>query len=180
MAKKPKKRRLQVRKRKVARKVKRLPKGTARRKRKKSLLKRTIAAIKRLNKKLRARAKARRSRAHLRPGPPGWAGGKRIINQEVKPLVPYAVTSAKRRETFGNPSSDHFVLNLFSFAKDFATGNNYALAQKIKRELTGDPRASYRDGESFLIRRFGYTYRVQIIAGTHGTGPHLHVGIRRV
>lgn len=116
----------------------------------------------------------------LLPGFPYWAGGKRIMRTEVWPVVkPTGIqpTSGKRKETFGNPSSDHFWLNIFAFAKDYATANNQELAQRIRAAL--DPGGVHHDYESFFIERYGYIYRVQIIAVTHGTGPHLHVGIKR-
>lgn len=125
----------------------------------------------------------------IAPGWPSWGGGKRIMRKEVWPIVePTGIrpTSGKRRETFGNPSSDHYWLNVYSFAKDFATANNQALAQKIRSKL--DPGGTHLDYENFFFvrtfkRRFRrpkrYTFRGQIIAGTHGTGPHLHVGIKR-
>lgn len=135
--------------------------------------------------KLRARMKRRKRQRteELKLGPPGWGGSKRIMRNEVWPIVrPTGIqpTSGKRRETFGNPSSDHFFLNLYSFAKDYATKNNIDLATKIRRELTGNSSATHQDYEGFFIERFGWIYRIQIIAKTHGTGPHLHVGIRRI
>jgi hypothetical protein len=115
----------------------------------------------------------------IAPGPPSWGGGKRIMRKEVWPIIePTGIrpTSGKRRETFGNPSSDHYFLNVYAFAKDYATANNERLAQKIRTKLDG---GTHRDYESFYITRRGHRYRVQIIAATHGTGPHLHVGIKR-
>lgn len=114
-----------------------------------------------------------------------WGGSKWIVAREVRPIVKrhgIRRTSGKRSETFGNPSSDHFVGNPFSYAEDYATANNQALAQEIRSKLDG---GRHRDYESFYIKRRhrtgkAETYRVQIIAATHGTGPHLHVGIRRV
>lgn len=123
-------------------------------------------------------------RKYLRRGPLWWGGSRLIYRREVWPIIRdagIATTSGKRRETFGNPGSDHYFLNLLAYAKDHATANNFALANKIKRRLLRDPDAPANvDYSSFYIRRYGHRYRVQIIAGTHGTGPHLHVGIRRV
>jgi hypothetical protein len=119
------------------------------------------------------------ARRSLLPGPPGWAGSKQIIAEEVWPIVRkhgISPTSGKRSETFGNPGSDHFVGNITAFAKDFATVDNFPLAEKIRTALDGGNHVDY---ESFIIERRGHRYRVQIIAGTHGTGPHLHVGVRR-
>jgi hypothetical protein len=135
-------------------------------------------AVKYLKKKIKQRREALAK--SLLPGWPGWAGGKLIMREIWRAVIKetgISPTSGKRKETFGNPSSDHFWLNLFSFAKDFATGNNQALAQHIRSYL--DPGGIHHDYESFYIVRFGYRFRIQIIAGTHGTGPHLHIGIKR-
>lgn len=116
----------------------------------------------------------------IAPGPPSWGGGKRIMRKEVWAVVKAAgirPTSGKRSATFGNPSSDHFIGNVYAFAKDYATSNNQSLAQKIRSKLT--PGKAHHDYESFYFTRDGKRYRGQIIAATHGTGPHLHVGIKR-
>lgn len=119
----------------------------------------------------------------IRPGPSTWGGSKAIVREEVAPILAaegVPRTSAKRSETFGNPGSDHFIGNLRSYAEDYAIAEAYALATRIRRALIGDSSQTHRDYESFYITRRGHTYRVQIIAGTHGTGPHLHVGVERV
>lgn len=113
-------------------------------------------------------------------GAPTW-GGCRYVTNEVIGIVNanggYGVTSRKRTETYGNPSSDHYTGNSLADAVDFATGNNYSLAQTIRSRLAG---GTHREYESFTIRRDGHTFRGQLIAGTHGTGPHLHFGCRRI
>lgn len=134
--------------------------------------KRARAAIKRL-KRLRA--------AVVLSGPPHWGGGKQIMRDEVWPIMRrlgISPTSGKRRETFGNPGSDHFFLNIWAFAKDWATSNNQSAAQKVRATLT--PGQIHHDYEEFYFERYGHTYRGQIIASTHGTGPHLHIGIKRI
>jgi hypothetical protein len=116
----------------------------------------------------------------IAPGPPSWGGGKKIMREKVWPIVRahgIQTTSGKRSETFGNPSSDHFIGNVYAFAKDYATANNQALAQKIRSKLT--PGRTHHDYENFYFTYRGRRYRGQIIASTHGTGPHLHVGIKR-
>lgn len=116
----------------------------------------------------------------IAPGPPAWGGSKRVIREMVAPIVAehgIARTSAKRSETFGNPGSDHFVGNVLAYAEDYATDSNQALAQEIRTALDG---GTHHDFEMFFIEVDGHTYRVQIIAQTHGTGPHLHVGVERV
>jgi len=70
--------------------------------------------------------------------------------------------SEKRVETYGNPGSDHHVSQTNAFAIDFLLVNDYDAAS------------------AFYVKRGGNTFRIQIIAGTHGTGPHLHVGCRLV
>lgn len=116
-------------------------------------------------------------------GTGAWGGSKSIVVNEVMPVARawgISPTSGKRRETFGNPGSDHFVLNLTAFAKDFATDSNYAFGIAIGKALGIAYRGAEDDYRNFYITRAGKTFRVQIICGTHGTGPHTHVGIRRV
>lgn len=123
--------------------------------------------------------KARKRLLSALPGPPFWGGSARILRKEVRPVVRkhgIAKTSSKRWATYGNPSSDHYRGNLTAFADDYATANNHALADEIGRELGI---GNVGDYENNYITRRGRRYRVQIIAGTHGTGPHLHVGVRR-
>lgn len=114
-------------------------------------------------------------------GPPSWGGGKKIMREEVYPIMKrqgIESSSGKRRELFGNPSSDHFFLNLLAFAKDWKTVNNQVLAQTVRSKLIGND-SPHVDYENFYFYRWGRKFRGQIIAGTHGTGPHLHVGIKR-
>jgi len=114
------------------------------------------------------------------PGFPAWGGVAYIIRSEVRPIVQaegYAVTSTKRWATFGNPSSDHYRGNKLNYAEDYGAGTNYPLAQKIRSALDGGIHVDYTD---FYIERRGHTYRFEIIAANHGTGPHLHVGGERV
>lgn len=138
-------------------------------------------AIKKLERKIKnEKAKPTRPRS----GTGAWGGSKSIVQNEVMPIAKkrgITPTSAKRWETFGNPSSDHYMLNTTAFAKDFATTNNYTFAKAIFSKLTGRPGSEWGGDYSFFyISRAGRSFRVQIIAGTHGTGPHLHIGVRRV
>lgn len=115
-----------------------------------------------------------------RPGGPAWGGAAYIVRSEVRPIVKragYPVTSTKRWETYGNPSSDHYRGNRYAYAEDYGAGTNYGLAQKVREVLDGGEHVDYA---SFYIERRGHTYRCQIIAANHGTGPHLHVGCERV
>jgi hypothetical protein len=113
-----------------------------------------------------------------------WGGSKRVVTREVDPIVErhgIRRTSGKRRETFGNPSSDHFVGNLTAFARDYATANNHDLKNKIGRKLGIVKKGeSVQDYKAYYLRRGGRRFRIQLIAATHGTGPHLHIGVRRV
>lgn len=105
-------------------------------------------------------------------------GGSRTVTNEVIGIVGgrASITSRKRWEKFGNPDSDHYMGNLSADAVDFGIGNAYSLAREVAQRLGGQWDGDY---DSFYVTRGGRTYRVQIIAGTHGTGPHLHVGVRR-
>jgi hypothetical protein len=109
-----------------------------------------------------------------------WAwGGSRGVTNEVIGIVNgrAATTSRKRVATFGNPGSDHHVSQRSADAVDFAIAEAHWLKNEISRRLGGP--STLADYGSFYIRRKGKRFRVQIIAGTHGTGPHLHVGVRR-
>lgn len=112
-------------------------------------------------------------------GSPHWGGSDDILRNEVEPVAAqwgYRPNSAKRTESFGNPGSDHHTSQTTASARDFPTGNNYALRDAIMRALgVGGPISDYGN---YYITRGGRRYRVQPIAGTHGTGPHLHIGVR--
>ena len=159
---KAKKKRLETKKARQVKRYRRNKRGTPERARAKK-------AIARLNKLIEA---VQRILA--------WGGSKWIIAREVRPVVKkhgIRRTSGKRSETFGNPSSDHFIGNRLAYAEDYATDSNHALADEIGRNLGIGNITDYAE---YYIKRWGFTYRVQIIAGTHGTGPHLHVGVKRV
>lgn len=164
-----KKRRLQRRKEKLERKV---PKARGRRKKVlRSILARVVRALRNLNAKLRRRPKS---------GTGPWGGAQSIFDNEVRPVLKrngVPITSTKRQETYGNPDSDHHVSQRDAYAGDGATANNHALADRIGYALGIGPVTDYTN---YYIKRNGRTYRVQIIAGTHGTGPHIHIGIRLV
>lgn len=112
---------------------------------------------------------------------PLWAYSRGVTNRvidivrEIHPNV--RITSRKRWETFGNPDSDHHRLRLTADAVDFNLREAHETADKISRRLGGP--WNIQDYERFNIVHNGRTYRIQIIAGTHGTGPHLHVGVKR-
>lgn len=117
--------------------------------------------------------------ARHRPRPSTKWGGSRAVTDEVIRIVAgrAPVTSRKRTAMYGTPGSDHHVSQKQADAVDFGTAPNYALAREIAQKLGGRWLGDY---DAFTITRNGQRYRVQIIAGPHGTGPHLHVGVRRV
>lgn len=107
-----------------------------------------------------------------------WGGSREITNQVIRIVGKRAsVTSRKRWATFGNPGSDHHMSQTTADAVDFGIAEAHSLADEVARKLGGP--SDIKDYQNFFITRNGKRYRVQIIAGTHGTGPHLHVGIRR-
>jgi len=115
-------------------------------------------------------------------GTGSWGGAKSIIVNEVLPVgkkwgIP--VTSKKRWETYGNPGSDHYRGNKDAFAADFATDSNYAFGAALGKALGVSYSGPADDYRSFYIERAGRNFRVQVISGTHGTGPHTHVGVKR-
>lgn len=125
-----------------------------------------------------ARRSKRRRALHAVQWDWAWAGSRGVTNEVIRIVNGRApITSRKRWELFNNPSSDHYMLNRTADAVDFGTASNYELANEIARKLGGSWSGDY---DSFIITRKGKQFRVQIIAGTHGTGPHLHVGVRRV
>lgn len=120
-----------------------------------------------------ARARAAKQEAAL------WGGSRAVTNEVIRIVDGRArVTSRKRTETFGNPGSDHHVSQTLADAVDFGIAEAHSLKNEISRRLGGP--TVLPDFGSFNVTRNGRTFRVQIIAATHGTGPHLHVGVRRV
>lgn len=126
-----------------------------------------------------AARRRRQRKAQASAGNPSraWGGCRGVTNEIIRIVGNDApVGSRKRTATYGNPRSDHHVSQIWADAIDFRIANAYSLAKRIARELGGEWSGDY---DSFYITRNGKRFRVQIIAGTHGTGPHLHVGVRR-
>ena len=120
----------------------------------------------------------RRQLANNRASASLWGGSRAVTNEVIRIVDGRArVGSRKRWELFGNRASDHYRGNLNADAIDFLIAEAHWLKNEISRRLGGP--MSLPDYGSFYVKRRGKVYRVQIIAGTHGTGPHLHVGVRR-
>jgi hypothetical protein len=88
------------------------------------------------------------------------------------------VGSRKRWLTFGNSSSDHHRSQRDADAVDFRLENAYPTRDKILHEL--GVRGEIVDYGRYRVSHNGGWYRVQPIARSHGTGPHLHIGVRRI
>ena len=113
------------------------------------------------------------------PGSPHWGGADDILEREVEPVAVrhgLSPNSAKRSPCYGNCGSDHHESQVNASARDFPTASNYGLRDEIMRAL--GVQGPITDYGFYYITRAGRRYRVQPIAGTHGTGPHLHIGIR--
>ena len=114
---------------------------------------------------------------HPQTGTGPWGGSMSVVEREVVPLMLRhgPITSRKRSETYGNPTSDHHTSQTSAYAADCGTANNYRLGQEIRSKLD---EGAHRDYENFYFTRSGKQFRGQTICGTHGTGPHTHNGVR--
>lgn len=174
----------------LARLVRELPARMRERQDRKNRLKklpagrRRAALVKRQRKTIARIHDVRNAILRLRRDGAQWGGSRAVTNEVIRFVRQHdpriAVTSQKRSASdplsIANPGSDHSGQNRLADAVDFGTASNYALGRAIARHLGGSWSTDY---ESFYIRYDGKRFRVQIIAGTHGTGPHLHVGVRR-
>lgn len=119
---------------------------------------------------------ARRKRLRRQRSDAQWGGARAITNEIIAIVDGRApVTSRKRWELFGNPGSDHWRGKENADAVDFGIAEAHELKNEISQRL-GGPRV-LADYGSFFLERNGQTFRVQAIAGTHGTGPHMHWGV---
>lgn len=138
--------------------------------------------VDRLKARLDRRRHHHRLDLNLSLGAPHWGGCEDIIKWKVEPLFAKAgvpVTSGKRPyvPSGSSTNSDHYTGVLNASARDGGTVDNYALRNAVCRAL-GVEAVIYDYGlYTFYVN--GVAFRVQPIAGTHGTGPHLHIGIRR-
>ena len=125
------------------------------------------------------RSTRRRRRSNAR-----WAGSRFFTNRAIEHIDRIrnrpTITSRKRLTAFGNPQSDHWIRNRTADAVDFALVNDHAAATSLARRLGWDGGGTFPDFGTWTTTRDGATYHHQLIAGTHGTGPHLHYGVRRV
>lgn len=118
-----------------------------------------------------------------------WRGTRPIVENEVIPAMRKkgaTITSRKRWTSFGNWLSDHWRGNRDAYAADGWKGSqkqHEGLGIAAGKALKVPYRGIQDDYKSFYIKRkWGgkmRRFRVQIIARTHGTGPHCHVGVKR-
>lgn len=159
------------------------PKVRRRRKKKRKLNRRIERGKKRLQ-------KAREKRKD-KLGTGDLGGSRSITDQIVEPEYDKAgvpVTSRKRPASHplsrSNPSSDHNEANVTADALDGGTANNFTLARRAAAKIASaaDEVQGSWDGDydTFNVRFGDRWFRIQIIAGTHGTGAHIHEGTRRL
>jgi hypothetical protein len=107
-----------------------------------------------------------------------WGGCRGVTDKAIAIVGGrYTVSSRKRWQTFGNPSSAHFMGNRRKDAVDWRTANNQRLMDEVANGIGGP--SNVRDYQFFNVRHNGMEFQCQMIAVTHGTGPHLHLGVER-
>lgn len=118
------------------------------------------------------------------PGSPHWGGSRDVMDRFVVPVYQrhgIPITSRKRAAndplSISNPGSDHNEANVLADALDGGIANAYSVGDEVG-EAVGVGSVDDYVTENFVVD--GHTYRIQVIAGTHGTGPHLHTGIARI
>jgi len=131
---------------------------------------------KRKKRRKKKRKKERQDDIEFSPGSPHWGGCADIHADEVEPAYGAQSHSEKRSETYGNPTSDHHVSQVWAFAGDFPP--SVAGAIRIAKGLGIGYNGYADDYKLYYIYREGRQIRVQIIASNHGTGPHVHSGLR--
>lgn len=108
-----------------------------------------------------------------------WGGSRYYTNRANRVVLERhpgtRTTSRKRAVLLGNTASDHNFTSTRADARDWARVDDHATKNAISR-ANGGP-ATIADFGTWTTVRNGRTYRHQIIAGTHGTGPHLHYGV---
>jgi hypothetical protein len=119
-----------------------------------------------------------------------WGGSRFYTNRAIEFIDSIrspnpAINSRKRFATFGNPGSDLHVSQIRADAVDFNLVEDHDAATKLARHFGWRGSGTFPDYGTFTTQRkvwpLGrvHTFRHQIIAGTHGTGPHLHHGVER-
>lgn len=106
----------------------------------------------------------------------GSYGGSRRIAKNLIAGLGADITSAKRSNvpTGSSTSSDHHTSQRDAFAFDLSPDSQ--VANRLARRLDIP---NFKQGQNFYnLRRGGY--RVQYLTGAHGTGPHLHLGVKRI
>lgn len=112
----------------------------------------------------------------------GYAGSANLVNywdREARKLG-LTETSAKRSTSppgSAGTRSDHYVGQTDAFANDWA-GPQPAMQQLASRIARSLGVKNFRWGQTVEVTRGGY--RHQLIASVHGTGPHVHYGVKRV
>lgn len=118
------------------------------------------------------------NRIPVASGTGDW-GGSESVELEIEAVVEKkrgeCSGSRKRTETYGNPGSDHHVSQTTAYAIDFLLANDYEIAYIVAAHFGVDWAGDY---SNFYVERGGKRFRVQLIAGPHGTGPHFHTGTR--
>jgi len=115
----------------------------------------------------------------------GWGGTEGIVRQfdRIAGQVGAGVGSGKRSYVppGGSSTSDHLTGNKNAFARDY-TGSEEAqraLAKRIADAL--GVRHTFRGADTNVTKVInGRKYRFQLITRPHGTGPHVHLGVRRI
>jgi hypothetical protein len=131
------------------------------------------------------KARSRQVRARLRSDRK-YAGARYVtnrINDLAKEHRPGTrVTSRKRPTLLGNIASDHNLFNRTADAIDHALVNDHGFKRIVVRDLTNGSVNDIADFGTITVRnpQNGRDYRVQLIAGTHGTGPHHHSGAKLI
>lgn len=106
------------------------------------------------------------------PGPK--AGSKRFVQKLApKGITPTSTvrTPEHNAEIGGSPTSDHLSTNKDAFAADFP--DDPKISAKIARKLGIK---GFKHGQNTTVFRDGY--RIQLLTAPHGTGPHVHLGIK--
>ena len=137
-----------------------------------------------IQRRVHARARRRKKKRKLEQeddivfsaGSTHWGGCADVHEDEVEPAAGTQAHSTKRTETYGNPTSDHHVSQVWAFAGDFPPSVDLAI--RIARRLGIGYNGYADDYKLYYVYREGRQIRVQIIASNHGTGPHVHSGLR--